>query len=121
MVPSPAEPAHHAIPLSAAPPAETLPVELEAARLEAARLVARTAAHHVNNALAPVVGFAELLALAPEIQAHPVLKAYAEHLLAAGQRAAAAVSRLQHLTRLEVEPAAPHGFTVLDLDRSTAP
>jgi signal transduction histidine kinase len=121
MVPSPAEPAHHAIPLSAAPPAETLPAELEAARLEAARLVARTAAHHVNNALAPVVGFAELLALAPEIQAHPVLKAYAEHLLAAGQRAAAAVSRLQHLTRLEVEPAAPHGFTVLDLDRSTAP
>src|SRR5204863_4611550 len=47
--------------------------QAQAARMEAALLVARTAAHRVNNALAPLAGYDHLLAQHPAIRADPRL------------------------------------------------
>ncbi len=93
--------------------------ELERARLGGALLVARTVAHEINNALSPVAGFAELLALAPEVAQVPRLTTFARLIGEGAQRATQAVARLQRIIVLE-ETESPLGpdRPVLDLDRS---
>lgn len=92
----------------------------ERARLEGALLVARTVAHEINNALSPIVGFTELLALSPKVSADPTLVTYANLILDAGEQVAGKIQRLQRIVRLEeatdvLGPSQP----VLDLDRCT--
>jgi signal transduction histidine kinase len=91
------------------------------ARLEGALLVTRTALHEVNNALAPVSGFAELLLLDPTIRADARLENYAHSIFGGAQEASLALARLQQLVRLEENGMLSAGpSTVLDLERSTA-
>jgi GAF domain-containing protein len=93
--------------------------ERERARLDGALLVARTVAHELNNALAPVGGFAELLSLAPAVAQDAVLASYARLIQDATQTAAAKIRRLNALVRLEETPSVlGEGRPLLDLDRS---
>ncbi|MDQ3703093.1 MAG: hypothetical protein M3442_19560 [Chloroflexota bacterium] len=95
---------------------------LAQARLEGALLVVRTVAHEVNNDLAPIAGFAELLALRPAVAHDSTAIAYARQIHVSALAAAATVLRLQRLVRLEEAPSAlGGGWSVLDLERSTAP
>ena len=93
---------------------------LERARLEGALLMARTAAHRINDALAVVVGYTELLAHDPTVRADPRLTTFAREALAGCLRAAEDLTRLQRIVRLEEDTAVALPRPVLDLDRSTA-
>ena len=94
----------------------------ERLRLDGALLVARTAAHQLNNALSPVVGFAELLAARPAIAQDPAARAYVSQIAAAAEAAADIVFRLQNITRLEEDHSSPiPDYAILDLEKSTAP
>ena len=90
-------------------------------RLDAALLVARTVAHEINNALAPITGYAELLSMSPKISSDDGLTAYARRILWASTDVAGKVKKLQRIIRLE-EVASPMGpeQPLLDLERSTA-
>jgi signal transduction histidine kinase len=89
------------------------------AKLEGALLVARTAAHQLNNALAPILGYAELLSTMPEVARNPTAAAYARSIEEAAASCADLVLRLQRIVRLEETPS-PLGpdKPILDLDRS---
>ena len=91
------------------------------ARLDGALLVARTAAHQLNNALAPIVGYAELLAMLPSVRADPTARSYAALISESAGVAADLVQRLQRIVRLEEAPS-PLGpdKPLLDLDRSAS-
>lgn len=92
------------------------------ARLDGALLVARTAAHEINNALAPVAGYAELLANRAQVAADPQMSSYVACIRQAAAETAARVHRLQRIVRLEeVESALGPRRPVLDLERSSAP
>ena len=93
---------------------------LERARLEGALLVARTVAHELNNTLAPVLGYAELLMDRPGVAEDPQALAYASSIARAAAHTAAKIRRLQYLSRLVERPSA-YGpdEAVLDLERST--
>ena len=94
----------------------------ERLRLDGALLVARTAAHQLNNALSPVVGFAELLARRPAVETDPQARAYVQNITLAAEAASDIVRRLQNLTRLEEDESSPiRAYAVLDLEKSTAP
>lgn len=90
-------------------------------RLDGALLVARTVAHEINNALAPISGGADLLGTLPALQEQPAA-AYLKMIVDASAQAAARVRRLQRIVRLEetVSPLGPER-PILDLDRSTEP
>lgn len=91
-------------------------------RLAGALLVARTAAHELNNALMPVVGGAELLALRARGAGDPALAAAASQVQAAAEQVAEKVDQLQGLVRLEPAIFVLGGERpVLDLERSAAP
>ena len=96
--------------------------EVSRARLDGAALVARTVAHEINNALAPLLGYAELLSLRPEIAQSPDAARYAQLLLEGGEAIAEKVQRLQSMARL-AEVSSPLGpdQPLLDLDASAAP
>ena len=94
---------------------------LEHARLEGALLMARTLAHRVNNALALVVGYGELLGQHPAVRADPRLIKYAQAARDGGLQAAAELSRLQRIVRLVEDTSMALPFPILDLERSTAP
>src|SRR5919199_4486887 len=70
------------------------------ARLEGARLMARTAAHRLNNTLALVVGYTDLLAQHPAVRARPHLATFAQAALESSMWAAGELSRMQRLVRL---------------------
>jgi GAF domain-containing protein len=91
------------------------------ARMEGALLVARTVAHEINNAMAPIVGYAELLSLSPVVAADEKMVAFARRILWASTDVAEKVKQLQKIIRLE-ETESPLGpdQPVLDLERSTA-
>ena len=98
------------------------PEELaERARLDGALLVARTAAHQLNNALSPIVGYAELLAMLPSVRNDPTARSYAALIAESATGAAQLVQRLQRIVRLEETPS-PLGpdKPLLDLDRSAS-
>ena len=96
------------------------PVDLRQARLDGALLIARTVAHQLNNALSPIVGFAELLAADTRVASDPRLSAFVEHIREAARDAAEKVERLQRIVRLEEVGAVPgSGMSVLDLTKST--
>ena len=90
----------------------------EAERLEAGRLVGRTLEHHLGNQLALTVGYVELLARHPQLDAE--LRPQAEEALRGALQAAETVHRLQQIARLEEAPTPPgmEGRPILDLDRS---
>ena len=93
----------------------------EAAKLQGALLAARTAAHHVSNQLSLTVGYAEMLARHPGLDADA--RALAEEALGGAEDAAGTLRRLLAVERLEEAPL-PTGLgtePILDLDRSTAP
>ena len=92
--------------------------EARAARLEGALLVARTAAHRINNSLAPVTGYAELLTCTAGGTSDPQVRAYAERILEAAEQAAAEIALLQRIVRLEEDRTGP--IAVLDLEASAA-
>ena len=96
-------------------------VSAERARLDGALLVARTVAHEVNNALAPVAGFAELMLLAPAVEGDALLTGYASRVRDAALDAAEKIFRLQRIIRLETDPLLMADQQVLDLKRSTEP
>jgi GAF domain-containing protein len=89
-------------------------------RLDGAMLVARTVAHEINNALAPVVGYAELLGQRPAVAADPQSAAFTKLICSAAEDAAAKVARLQRIVRLQedVSPLGP-SQPILDMERST--
>ena len=91
-------------------------------RLEGAMLVARTVAHRVNNALAPVSGFSELLTLHEAVRRDPTLESYGRLIHQGAQEVADLVARLLQIVRLEedVTSLGPD-HPMLDLDRCTAP
>ena len=92
------------------------------ARLDGALLVARTVAHEINNAISPVLGFAELLALRPAVAADRSAAAYTRHIAEAATETAAKIRRLQQIVRLEhADIAFGSGVSVLDLERSAQP
>ena len=93
----------------------------ERARLEGALLVARTVAHEINNAMAPITGYAELLSLSPVVASDEKMVGFARRILWASTDVAAKVKLLQKIIRLE-ETESPLGpdQTLLDLERSTA-
>ena len=92
----------------------------ERIRLEGAQLAARTAAHEINNALSPVTGFSELLALEPVIAREPRLMEYTRFILQGAMDAAAKANRLQRIIRLEEDTRISTGTApVLDVARST--
>ncbi len=96
-------------------------VGLERSRLEGALLAARTATHHGNNALSLTVGYAELLAVQPDLPAS--LRPMALEALRGAREAAETLEKLQRIARLEKAPG-PLGLgidSVLDLERSSAP
>ncbi len=99
--------------------------ERERARLDAAMLVARTAVHELTNALTPLAGYSELLALDPQVTANPKLTRYAGVIEVASRQVAERVRRLQHIVRLDASAVihADHqgDLPLLDLERSTAP
>ncbi len=93
---------------------------LERVRLEGALLMARTAAHRINNALALVVGYTELLAQDLTVRADPRLAECARHALEGSLQAAEELGRLQRIVRLEEDTDVALSLPVLDLERSTA-
>ena len=100
--------------------AETVRAEqVERARLDGALLVARTTAHEINNALSPVVGYAELLTMQPGLS--PAAARYAGDIMAGAINATERVRQLQRIVRLDESSISPAGQSLLDLDRSTAP
>ena len=88
-------------------------------KLSGALLVARTAAHEINNALSPISGYAELLAMNPAVAGDPQLSAYVARIAAASENVAVTVRRLQHVVRIE-ERTGPLGSDrpLLDIERS---
>lgn len=99
--------------------------ERERARLDAAMLVARTAVHELTNALTPLAGYSELLALDPQVTASPKLTRYAGVIEVASRQVAERLRRLQHIVRLDASAVihADHqdDLPLLDLERSTTP
>ncbi|HVE77861.1 MAG TPA: PAS domain S-box protein [Gemmatimonadaceae bacterium] len=92
------------------------------ARLEGALLVSRTVAHEINNALAPLLGYAELLSLRPEVAANPQSATFARLLMEGADGIAEQVRRLQSIIRLEEAPSVlGTGVTTRDLKRSGTP
>jgi len=97
-------------------------MEEERARLDGAMLVARTVAHEVNNALAPVLGYAELLGLRPDLAADPTAAPYVQAIVDGAVLAAEKIHRLQQIIRLEERDSVlGTDRPLLDLERSTAP
>jgi DNA-binding NarL/FixJ family response regulator len=87
-------------------------------RLDGALLMARTVAHEINNALAPVVGFADLLEAAPEVATNPRLASYVRAIQQGGTEAAQRIARLQRITRLEETDGPIENLTVIDVGSS---
>jgi len=89
------------------------------ARLDGALLVARTTAHELNNALAPVVGYADLLALQPEVMRNVTVAAFVSLIQEAAANTTTLVQRLQRIVRLEeVDSPLGPGKPILDMERS---
>ena len=101
--------------------------EAHTARLEGAMLVARTAAHRINNSLAPVVGYAELLKATGSVAeddtidarraSHLKVRSFAERIYEAALQASAEVKLLQKIVRLHEDRTGV--VALLDLEAST--
>jgi CheY-like chemotaxis protein len=88
-------------------------------RCEGSLLVARTVAHELNNALSPVVGFADLLRQRPSVSADSSAATFAAAIADAGELAMRKIQRLQLATSLEDPPIqVAAGMLVLDLERA---
>ncbi len=87
----------------------------ERARLDGAVKTAHLVAHRLNNELAPVRGYGELLAETLEGE----LAALARRVVQGADDAAATVARLQRIVRFEETESA--GVQMLDLDAAVGP
>jgi transcriptional regulator with GAF, ATPase, and Fis domain len=87
----------------------------EAARLDGAIKTARLVAHELNNQLAPVRGYSEVLA--EMLEGEPAV--LAERIMHAAEASAATVARLQRIIRFEETEMA--GFRMLNLEAATSP
>ena len=76
---------------------------------------AQVVAHELNNALAPIVGYAELLALDPAVAASPTAARYAALIAEAANDAVRTVARLQRGARRAAPPTITPLGPVLDL------
>jgi hypothetical protein len=92
-------------------------VGLERAQLEGALLAARSAQHEVNNRLAVMSGYAELLAQDATLLPH--LRQAATMARQEAKTVAAILSRFQRLTRLEHKSWGPGIRPTIDVSRST--
>jgi K+-sensing histidine kinase KdpD len=91
-------------------------IGLERAQLEGVLLTARTVQHELNDQLAQVVGYADLLAGDPRLSAE--LEPLGHEVVEGAQRAAATVERLQYVSDVQtVERGGPG--PILHLVRST--
>jgi PAS domain-containing protein len=84
-------------------------------RLDGAIKTARLVAHQLNNQLAPIQGYGELLV--EELEGEPA--ALAGRIVHGARASAATVARLQRIIRFEETATA--GFQMLDLDAATRP
>jgi nitrogen-specific signal transduction histidine kinase len=92
----------------------------QAGRLEGALLAARAAAHSLNNVLAPITGFAELLTRNPAVRSNLQAETYAKLIFKQAQDAAAAVKQLNQVQRVEETPTTEGSpVMMLDLERSS--
>jgi PAS domain S-box-containing protein len=85
-------------------------------------LAARTAEHEVNNELARVVGFCELLLHRTELA--PEHRRWAEEALDGARQAAIKIQRLGHVSQVVEKhfgPTRDPDFTTIDLERSIRP
>jgi signal transduction protein with GAF and PtsI domain len=102
--------------------AATVLMALERSRLDGVLLAGRTAEHEVNNQLARVVGFTELIANSPKLD--PALHPWAQEALAGARQAAAYIQRLGRLEQLREKtwgaPGSPQE-TTLNLQERTPP
>lgn len=96
----------------------------EQGRLEGAQIVGRTITHDLNNALVPIVGFADLLASDPQIAVDPNLSSCVRYIQAAAENITARLRRYGQIVRLVRDPATSlldPKFSTLDMERSTQP
>ena len=88
--------------------------ERAALQLDAAQVTARGIAHNLNQPLAAIRGYAELLRDAPADQ---LAADDLRHIITEADRAAAMVRQLLQLTRYETTPY-PGGASIIDLERA---
>lgn len=93
-------------------------VGIERARLEGALLAIRTAEHELNNRLALVVGYTELIAEDPALPPH--LGSMAHEALGAAQSAASILESLQDLHQLQERNWGPDVGSTIDVAASLA-
>jgi GAF domain-containing protein len=87
----------------------------DAARLDGAIKTARLVAHELNNQLAPIRGYSEVLT--EMLEGEPAM--LAERILRGAEASAATVARLQRIIRFEETETA--GFRMLNLEAATTP
>ena len=88
----------------------------EAARVQGALLASATVEHNLGNQLALTMGYAELLARDPRLDAE--LRPWAERALSGVEQAVATLDKLRRIMRIE-RSGMRGGPQVLDLDRSS--
>jgi PAS domain S-box-containing protein len=91
----------------------------EAAELRAAGLLARAAAHEINNPLAVILGYLQMLA--PRVSADARAAEWTEHMKQAALRIRDAVGRLNRIVKIETTEATGGAVVMLDTERSSAP
>jgi hypothetical protein len=92
---------------------------LAEARLDGAQIAGRTAQHFLNNQLALVVGYIELLEGDSALPPH--LRIMAQEALRGARAASKTVNRLSRVTVLAFDRSGANGPPILDLKRSTEP
>ena len=94
-------------------------VTREHVRLDGVLLAARTAQHELNNQLAVVRGYAEMLAAAADLPAH--LRPIAGQVMSAADDAARTVRQLRSISTIHEQRWNEPGDTTINLARSQAP
>jgi nitrogen-specific signal transduction histidine kinase len=91
----------------------------EGSELRAATLVARAAAHEINNPLAVILGYLQLLD--GRLPADSREKAWSVQMLEAGARIRDAVARLNSVIKVQATPTTEGTPAMLDSVRSSRP
>jgi signal transduction histidine kinase len=91
----------------------------EAAELRTAGLLARAAAHEINNPLAVILGYLQMLG--PRVAADVKLTEWTAHMKQAAARIGDAVVRLNRIVKIETTATSGSGVVMLDTEKSSAP
>jgi len=89
----------------------------EAAELRTAGLLARAAAHEINNPLAVIVGYLQMLG--PRVAADVKLTDWTAHMKQAAARIGDAVSRLNRIVKIETTEGGGSAVVMLDTEKSS--